>query len=277
MATMMKVLQMIVAHPDPASVRVLQLLNVAGAIHASVAELKGHGLRYSKFAAGARGSTFPSKLAMLVAYTPSLLLCSAFLLLKLTLPSLHHPLFSQTTPRLLIFAAALASHFLKRVLEVLFLHRYSGSMEASVSFVIASAYSVTCINLLYAQQCSVVLHPPAIDLMGYGVGVFVVGIGGNFYHHSLLAGLRKTPTNNPKLPYMVPQGGLFTWVVCPHYLFESIGFMGLAMIAQTTSAFIAALGVFLSLCARSLSTKDWYLKKIEGFPMQRKAIIPFLL
>lgn len=75
---------------------------------------------------------------------------------------------------------------------------------------------------------------------------------------------------------MLPHGGLFTWVVCPHYLFESIGFMGLAMIAQTTSAFIAALSVFLALGARSLSTKEWYLKKLEEFPMERKAFIPFV-
>lgn len=146
----MKVLEMIVAHPDPASLRVLQLLNVAGAIHMCVGEIKGHGrFRYSKFAGTHQGPTFPSKLAMLVAYTPSLLLCSAFLLLKLTLTSDHHPLlFSQTNPRLLIFASALASYFLKRVLEVLFLHRYSGSMEASVSFTIASAYLVACAAML---------------------------------------------------------------------------------------------------------------------------------
>lgn len=270
-----KVWEVVVAHPDPVGIQVLLLLNVVFFIILSVGEIRGYGFRYSKFA-GSQGSTISSKLGMLIMYTPALLLCLAFLLIKLTRPS--HPLFnffSQTNPRLMIFASALCLQFLKRTLEVLFLHKYSGSMELSMSFMIASAYLSVCAVLLYAQQLSVALQPPTMDLMGYGVVVFLVGIAGNFYHHYLLARLRRAP-NTPQGRYVVPQGGLFSWVVCPHYLFECIGFMGLAIIAQTTSAFIIALGIFASLGARSHNTKKWYLKKIEGFPMERKAFIPFV-
>ena len=47
-----------------------------------------------------------------------------------------------------------------------------------------------------------------------GVVVFIVGEGICFYHHALLAGLRPT---SGSVQYTVPQGGLFSFVVCPHY------------------------------------------------------------
>lgn len=275
MGEVMKVLEVVVAHPDPVGLQILILFNVVFFIIVCAAEIRGHGFRYSKFA-GAQGSAISSKLGMLTMYAPALLLCLAFLLIKLTRPS--HALFtfvSQTSPRLTIFASALSLQFLKRTLEVLFLHKYSGSMEVSMSLAISSAYLSVCAVLLYAQQLSVGLQPPAMDLMGYGVVVFLVGIAGNFYHHCLLARLRRAP-NKPAGRYVVPEGGLFSWVACPHYLFECIAFMGLAIIAQTTSAFVIALGIFASLAIRSHNTKMWYLKKIEGFPMQRKAFIPFV-
>ncbi|KAH7431635.1 hypothetical protein KP509_08G057800 [Ceratopteris richardii] len=152
-------------------------------------------------------------------------------------------------------------------------------MELSQSVLISSAYATAAVVIIYAQHISAVREvQPDLDLTNWGLGVFVIGIVGNFYHHYLLASLRsdKTKSMNSKSKYVVPQGGLFTYVVCPHYLFESVTFFGIAMMAQTFVALLTAVGMSSSLCARSYKTKDWYLKKVEGFPPNRKPFFPFL-
>ncbi|MCO5591501.1 hypothetical protein L7F22_045485 [Adiantum nelumboides] len=261
---------------DPLSLQVLQAGCGLFVIWMLVGELKGDGLRYSKFAKAA-GLIWPSRLGMAVMLFPSFLLSCAFLLLNLS----HSPLLppsSSTTTRLLLTASALSLHFGKRLLEVLFIHKYSGSMEAKMSILVSCAYAAATGLILFAQQVAAEKgKSPPVDLMKWGIGLFVVGITGNFYHHYLLSTLRsdKKPSNSTS-QYKIPEGGLFRWVVCPHYLFESIGFLGIALIAQTFSAFVIALGMSASLCARSYKTKDWYLKKIDGFPADRKPFFPFL-
>ncbi|KAI5064531.1 hypothetical protein GOP47_0021201, partial [Adiantum capillus-veneris] len=270
------VVEMVVVGPrtDPLSLKALDVGCAIYFIWMLAGEVRGDGLRYSKFAKAA-GLTWPSRVGMAVMYLPSFLLPSAFLLLKLS----HSRLLpSACTTRLLLTSSALSLHFFKRVLEVLFVHKYSGSMEVKMSILISGAYATATGVILYAQQLAAESNQePPIDLMKWGVGVFVVGITGNFYHHYLLATLRseKKPSNGAS-QYKIPQGGLFRWVVCPHYLCESIGFFGVAMIAQTFIALLTAVGMSASLCARSYKTKEWYLKKIDGFPAHRKPFFPFL-
>lgn len=113
----------------------------------------------------------------------------------------------------------------------------------------------------------------SVNLIPLGIVLFIVGISGNFYHHYLLSKLRK---DGVKL-YCIPQGGLFGCVVCPHYFFELIEFLGVAFICQTLFAFCVVSMMFFSLVGRSISTKSWYMKKFEDFPGHRKALIPFLM
>lgn len=99
-----------------------------------------------------------------------------------------------------------------------------------------------------------------------------MGILGNLYHHAILAGLRKDKNGG----YQVPQGGLFGLVTCPHYFFEIVDFVGLALASQTFYGVAWAVYVAAYLSGRSVSTRNWYLKKVEGYPEERKNILPFL-
>ena len=77
---------------------------------------------------------------------------------------------------------------------------------------------------------------------------------GNLYHHVLLASMRRNKGASPSPPaasdvkrdastpptppapvatgYSVPQGGLFPLVAAPHYLFEIVAWVGIALAAQ---------------------------------------------
>ncbi|KAJ6720064.1 UBIQUITIN CARBOXYL-TERMINAL HYDROLASE [Salix viminalis] len=172
--------------------------------------------------------------------------------------------------RLFLVKATLTIHFFKRVVEVLFVHRYSGGMEVESLITITLSYFISSVFFIYAQQLAQGLPEPAIDLMYPGLMLFLIGISGNFYHHRLLSKLRSKRDKE----YRVPKGGLFGLVICPHYLFEILGFLGISLVAQTLYAFAFSVGTTLYLMGRSYVTRRWYLSRFKDFPKEVKALIP---
>lgn len=167
--------------------------------------------------------------------------------------------------------------------QVLFLHVYSGTIHVIQATMLSIAYAIVVVNLLYAQELSSNLSPPAVNLKWMGLYTFVVGIIGNFYHHRKLAGFRKEGSSAffvrrliAHTNYVIPHGGLFEYLVCPHYVFEMIDFIGIAMICQTSLALCTGIFVICNLTGRLVATKEWYKKKFDGFPESRKYIIPFI-
>eukprot|EP00897_Mesotaenium_endlicherianum_P004471 jgi/Mesen1/4051/ME000213S03067 len=174
--------------------------------------------------------------------------------------------------RFALVCAAITAHFSKRVLETLFVHRYSGSMDTSTLATVTLGYSVETIGVIAAQLAAERSPPPGVDLMGWGVAACAVGLVGNGYHHYLLSRLRKEGDKG----YKVPQGGLFPLVTCPHYLFEIIDYIGVAMIAQTWMG-VGQLGFVVGyLSGRSIAQRRWYLEKVDDYPKDRKCLVPFL-
>lgn len=160
-------------------------------------------------------------------------------------------------------------HFLKRCLECIFVHKYSGSMPIATSIFVGFFY--TCLaygNIRFTNAGS------GFDksLLTPGLVLFAIGLAGNFYHHYLLANLRAPGEKT----YKVPQGGMFSLVSTPHYFFELIGWAGVTLIAQHASVciFFAAMVVYLS--DRAVAQTQWNLEKFrENYPKGRKHIIPF--
>ncbi|XP_024534416.1 polyprenol reductase 1-like [Selaginella moellendorffii] len=152
---------------------------------------------------------------------------------------------------------------------------------------VSLTFALLSLNLFYAQEIAEAMcYQPTYNTMWLGVVVFMVGIVGNFYHHCILARIRNSAEGLAATArrdsittkkYIVPHGGLFDKVACPQYLFEIGTFIGISMISQTTMSLACAVFVMLYLTARSFSTRDWYVQKLEGFPKTRKALIPNVL
>lgn len=157
--------------------------------------------------------------------------------------------------------------------QVLFVHKYSGTMVLETALLISFSYFTSTTTMIYAQHLSQGLVEPQIDLKYLGLVLFVTGIIGNFYHHNLLSHLRQTSDDGK---YKIPKGGLFDLVICPHYLFEIIEFVGFSFIAQTPHSFSVALGTMFYLVGRSSATRQWYISKFEDFPQHVKALIPYV-
>ncbi|KAK9691582.1 hypothetical protein RND81_09G205900 [Saponaria officinalis] len=259
--------------PPPSSiyVSVMSFISVGSMANAGFSEIKGKHLQYSKFlnwnnnndsSTQNKQIKITSKVGMFMMYAPAFLFgASSFLLFP------HHGL------RFLLLRSALTIHFLKRVLEVLFVHRFGGSGVAlDTAFTISLSYFLTTVTMIYTQHLSEGLPEPSIDLKYVGVGLFLLGIGGNFYHHYILSTLRNTGEKE----YKIPKGGLFNLVICPHYFFEVLGFVGVSCIAQTLYSVCYMIGATLYLMGRSYATRKWYLSKFEDFPKDVKMMIPFI-
>jgi very-long-chain enoyl-CoA reductase len=104
------------------------------------------------------------------------------------------------------------------------------------------------------------------------LGVFLVGESLNFTHHKILADLRPV-----SMEYVIPRGGLFGAVACPHYLFELVSWLGLCLIFRHVSMFLFFSAMAIYLLIRSLQTLAWYRARFPDFPPHRKAILPFIL
>uniref|UniRef100_A0A0D6QRC3 3-oxo-5-alpha-steroid 4-dehydrogenase C-terminal domain-containing protein n=1 Tax=Araucaria cunninghamii TaxID=56994 RepID=A0A0D6QRC3_ARACU len=280
--------QILFENPPSPYIRGLEVIVTVGGLAMGLMEFMGVHLKYSKFNVGSSSSAqLPSRMGMFIFYAPAFLVAAFFLFCKLEWERasfllekmgllqlcIRLQLLEKAGPRFLVLSLAVALHFLKRLIEVLFVHRYSGGIAIDTTIITTSLYALYSANVLYAMQISEGLRPPSIDLMPLGIFLFIVGMSGNLYHHHLLSTLRKEGEKG----YQIPHGGLFDLVVCPHYFFEVIDFVGMAFISQIPVAFCAAFMVFCYLLGRSLSTKSWYLKKFESFPSNRKALIPFLI
>ncbi|XVE90204.1 hypothetical protein DITRI_Ditri20bG0060200 [Diplodiscus trichospermus] len=238
-----------------------------------LSEIRGKNLQYSKFfgvgsqssssAAAAADSKvkLSSRLGMVMVYTPAFLAgVSSFFI------------FPDEGFRSLLLKSAISIHFFKRIFESLFVHQYSGGMALDTVIVILLSYFASSVFMIIAQHLTMGQPEPQIDLKNPGILLFVMGISGNFYHHYLLSKLRSKGSKE----YKIPKGGLFEFVICPHYLFEVLVFWGFAFISQTLCSFSFALGTTFYLMGRSYATKRWYLSKFEDFPKGLKAMIPFV-
>lgn len=205
------------------------------------------------------GRGLPARLGMLILYASPIL--ALFLSVKDYLPSAN---LIQWT----VFSAVF-SHFAKRTLESLFLHKYSRSASVINTLVIAFFYSQAAFTVGWLNRNPI---PAADSTFVFGVILFIIGITGNFYHHKLLADLRKESTG-----YFIPKGGLFRYVVCPHYLFEIAGWLGIALLSRHTAVWMNLLVMVSFLTGQGLRALSWYRATFDDFPNNRKAILPFIL
>ena len=235
---------------------------------------------YSKFSDGLGTSSKKTMLTgrqgMLLIYTPALVR---------SLVALPDALSAPEGSRELLVVGMLIFHFLKRCLEALFVHKYSGTVDAGTSGFIGVYYAIVA-SLVISFQSGVSndLYSKSNSFFVIGIALFVIGQIGNLYHHCLLSSLRdekKAPnaagTNgNTARVYKIPSGGLFSLVATPHYLFEIIAWVGVGLVCQQLNCLLVAVGMASYLGGRAVTTNKWNRENIRGYPTDRKNIVPFL-
>lgn len=171
--------------------------------------------------------------------------------------------------RAALVGTMLTAHYLKRELEVLYVHRYSGKIDLATSCAISVSYGLATLGIMHYTAKEVELGRAAIA----GAVLFGIGAMGNAWHHWLLSALR----SGGKSAYVIPTGGLFRYVACPHYLMELVGWLGIAMTSSSLFAYLNFASMAGYLSSRAQSTSEWYRNKFgEAYPRERKNLVPFI-
>lgn len=251
---------------DLNSVSLLKLLIflIVASIYGYLTFIQRLHLSYSKFN---KHGAISSKIGMVFVYSVPMLFYIYCYAISTFTSSLYH--------QLVLWAIVI--HFTKRLLEVLFLHTYSGKMSLSTIIAIITGYCATVGTFHYEVNIrthSYFLEENSILISSIlGIILFFAGEIVNLYHHFLLRKLRTSDS----LSYQIPQGGLFKYINCPHYLAEIVSWIGIAILSKYIISFGVISIISAYLIARSFNTTKWYKNHFPNYPLERKSIIPYLL
>ncbi|CAO2611113.1 Very-long-chain enoyl-CoA reductase, partial [Lemmus lemmus] len=172
-------------------------------------------------------------------------------------------------------------HYIKRLLETLFVHRFShGTMPLRNIFKNCTYYWG------FAAWMAYYINHPLYTPPTYGaqqvklaLTIFVICQLGNFSIHMALRDLRPAGSKTRKIPY--PTKNPFTWlfllVSCPNYTYEVGSWIGFAIMTQCVPVALFSLVGFTQMTIWAKGKHRSYLKEFRDYPPLRMPIIPFLL
>lgn len=171
-------------------------------------------------------------------------------------------------------------HFARRSLEALMVHRYSGKRVPPTDYLVEYAYYWGfAIWIAFGIEASG-WQLPGAGVTLTGLGIFLLGEAGNGWAHVKLRKLRQSPGDRHR---SIPEGGLFEWVSCPHYLFEILSWCGFALLTRVWGAYAFLLLGSIIVSSYAVQRHKNYRAQFDGeqgrrlYPARRKAIIPFIL
>lgn len=176
-------------------------------------------------------------------------------------------------------AACWTVHYAKRLLETLFVHRFShATMPLRNLFKNCSYYWLFTMYVAYHVNHPLYTPPSHVQFL-VGLGTFVACELGNFFIHLALRDLRPPGTTVRKIP--VATGNLFTilfnYVSCPNYTYEIGSWIGFTIMTSCLPAGLFALAGAYQMTVWALGKHRAYKKEFSQYPKSRKAIFPFLI
>ena len=189
-------------------------------------------------------------------------------------------------------------HFVKRILESLYVHILTKEMNYLLISLICCWYSfgsvasytsvltslvITDINSkndgdMYSQS---IMISNDSTMIYAGIVFYTIGQCGNFYIHYKLAQSRKAmmmqmgnklKINNLKKEYIHPYdiSKCFEISYCPHYVFEICGtWFGVFLVARTVSTLMCFIGYTTYLSYKGTKTSKWYQNESNTIRLQK--------
>jgi len=132
----------------------------------------------------------------------------------------------------------------------------------------------------YVNGCRLFLLGPTYPLAWFfdlrflfGLALFAAGFLIHSSSDNILRALRKPGETG----YSIPQGGMFRFVSCPNYFGEIIEWVGWALLTWSGAGLAFAAFTFANLFPRAIAHHRWYRGEFADYPLERKAVIPFIV
>lgn len=123
----------------------------------------------------------------------------------------------------------------------------------------------------YAHYTNDWLSDPRFIL---GSLMFLMGAFINIKSDYYLIGLRKSGDSNT---YKIPRGYLFDYISCPNHFGEIMEWAGFALLTWSLPGLVFWFWTCANLVPRALAHHRWYKQKFADYPLDNKAVIPFIL
>jgi hypothetical protein len=220
---------------------------------------------YGKFLRKGWGPSVRSKWAWMIMEAPSPVLMACFFITA-----------DQKSLPQIIFICFWLSHYIHRTLIYPFTQ--SGSNKSYPFILVCMAFIFNCLNGFINGYG--VFHLLSYDLSWLkswqfpaGGLIFLSGFIVNKTADEKLRLLRIDKTEE----YVLPKGWLFSYISCPHYFGEIIEWGGWAIMTWSLPGFAFFIFTFANLFPRGMASHKWYKAKFSDYPVNRKAVIPFII
>jgi len=178
-----------------------------------------------------------------------------------------------------IAAACWAAHYAKRLLETIFVHRFSHStMPVRNLFKNCSYYWGFAGYVAYHVNHPLFTAPSDIQVY-VCAALFALSELGNLSIHLALRDLRPPGTSVRKIPYPTgnPFTQLFRFVSCPNYSYEFYAWLSFTVMTQCLPAGLFCAAGMYQMTVWAMGKHRNYKKEFKSYPKGRKSIIPFLI
>lgn len=172
-------------------------------------------------------------------------------------------------------------HYAKRLLETIFVHRFSNA-----TMPIANIFKNSIYYWGFAAYIAYYINHPLYTPASFGQTQIYLGLAGfifnelgNFSVHVALRNLRPPGSKARKIPLPTsnPYTILFNFVSCPNYTYEIGSWIFFTIMVQSVPALLFTLAGGYQMTVWAMGKHRNYRKEFEKYPRSRKSIIPFLV
>ncbi|XP_069050214.1 very-long-chain enoyl-CoA reductase-like isoform X2 [Lepisosteus oculatus] len=207
-----------------------------------------------------------------------------YLLFYFRLPYIYHHKYAFTSspyPVVTLACVCHSFHYLKRLIETIFVHRFSHGTMPLRSIMRNCIYYWGFAAWLAYYINHPLYTPPSYGnkQVNYALALFLFCEAGNFSIHVALNNLRFGGPKSQKVPY--PTKNPFTWlfffVSCPNYTYEVGAWLGFTIMTQCIPVALFTLVGFIQMTIWAKGKHETYTREFKDYPELRMPIIPFLL
>lgn len=178
----------------------------------------------------------------------------------------------------------LALQIYRRLYENLFVSVFSSGHINILHYIVGHTHYLGAVTLLLAEA-------PGFDGQKFddtftsvemchviGCILCLAGYVLQFSSLNILASLRKNSGKAAKEKHMMPRGGMFDLLSCPHMFAEVLVYVGITFVLwRHTEWLFVTTWVICNQVQVAVMNHKWYRETFKDYPLKRKAIFPFLL